>query len=438
MTTRAYYNEIDKFNVAWLKELMKAGVIAPGEVDDRSIEDVQSSDLKGFTQCHFFAGIGVWSYALRAAGWPDDSPVWTGSCPCQGFSTSGKGEGFSDKRHLWPVWFRLASKCRPHTIFGEQVASKAGLAWLDVVSADLEGKGYAIGAADLCAASSGAPHIRQRLFFCAHPKTIRRKRFQPRSDHLETATQSEYVHADYGLSSGVEAISECERRRTGSFREGCRCSNESNEAPERLASQLSATHRRQTSGSSNPNGGNASAERLRRSGTNGLRSEDCEAGNRGNSARCCEGACVGESSESRESQEPIGRPSSAGDSLITDSPGRRTRQQTSATVGHGSPADAASCACGSHDSEQSRPQRRFENLRDARGPGWLDPFTARSVAEAGTTRGFWSDCDWWYGRDEKYRPIEPGLFPLVNGAAHRMVKLRGYGNALVAPLAQAF
>lgn len=55
----AYYNEIDPFATAWLRELMKAGHIAPGEVDTRSIEDVVPSDLAGFRQCHFFAGIGV-------------------------------------------------------------------------------------------------------------------------------------------------------------------------------------------------------------------------------------------------------------------------------------------------------------------------------------------------------------------------------------------
>lgn len=63
----AYYNEIDPFAAAWLRELIKAGHIAPGEVDTRSIEDVAAVDLVGFTQCHFFAGIGVWSYALRCA-----------------------------------------------------------------------------------------------------------------------------------------------------------------------------------------------------------------------------------------------------------------------------------------------------------------------------------------------------------------------------------
>ena len=161
----AYYNEIDPLAAAWLRELIKAGHIAPGEVDERSIADVMPSDLAGFTQCHFFAGIGVWSYALRQAGWPDDRPVWTGSCPCQPFSSAGKGKGFKDERHLWPDFFRLISQCCPATCFGEQVASKDGLAWLDLVQADMENAGYAFGAVDTCAAGFGAPHIRQRLYW---------------------------------------------------------------------------------------------------------------------------------------------------------------------------------------------------------------------------------------------------------------------------------
>ncbi|MFS1524483.1 hypothetical protein ACL7TT_10270 [Microbulbifer sp. 2304DJ12-6] len=36
----AYYNEIDPFSAQWLRELISAGHIAPGEVDERSIEDV--------------------------------------------------------------------------------------------------------------------------------------------------------------------------------------------------------------------------------------------------------------------------------------------------------------------------------------------------------------------------------------------------------------
>lgn len=163
----AYYNEIDPYAAGWLRNLIAAGHLAAGDVDTRRIEDVQPDDLRGYTQCHFFAGIGGWSLALRRAGWPDDKPIWTGSCPCQPFSSAGKGEGFADERHLWPHFHWLIQQCQPSVVFGEQVASKDGLAWLDLVQADLEGTGYASGAVDLCAAGVGAPHIRQRLWWVA-------------------------------------------------------------------------------------------------------------------------------------------------------------------------------------------------------------------------------------------------------------------------------
>jgi DNA (cytosine-5)-methyltransferase 1 len=164
----AYYNEIDPFAAQWLRNLVAAGQIAAGDVDQRSITDVRPDDLNGYTQCHFFAGIGGWSYALRLAGWPDDRPVWTGSCPCQPFSVAGKQRGSEDDRHLWPAFFRLIRECRPASVFGEQVAGAAGLAWLDHVCADLEDAGYAAAAANLGAHSVGAPHIRQRLYWVAH------------------------------------------------------------------------------------------------------------------------------------------------------------------------------------------------------------------------------------------------------------------------------
>jgi DNA (cytosine-5)-methyltransferase 1 len=166
MTT--YYNEIDPYAAQWLRNLIDAGYIAAGVVDTRSITEVQPDDLKGFTQCHFFAGIGVWSYALRLAGWDDSRPVWTGSCPCQPFSAAGKGTGFNDERHLWPELHRLIRQCRPPVVFGEQVASKDGLEWLDAVQADLEASGYASAAVDMCAAGIGAPHIRQRLWWVGY------------------------------------------------------------------------------------------------------------------------------------------------------------------------------------------------------------------------------------------------------------------------------
>ena len=163
----AYYNENNKFAAEWLRNLIKEGLIAYGEVDERSIAEVRPRDLRGYVQCHFFAGIGGWSQALRLAGVPDDFPVWTGSCPCQPFSSAGKQQGFADERHLWPVWFDLVRQCRPERIVGEQVAAAVGKGWLDLVCGDLEAEGYACGAVVLGAFSVGAPHIRQRLYWVA-------------------------------------------------------------------------------------------------------------------------------------------------------------------------------------------------------------------------------------------------------------------------------
>lgn len=161
----AYYNEIDPYAAQWLRNLIAAGHIAPGEVDERSIADVSPDDLAGYDQCHFFAGIGGWSLAARLAGWPDDRPLWTGSCPCQPFSVAGKQAGFDDVRHLWPIFRDLIAKRYPAAVFGEQVASASD--WLGLVRSDLEALGYAVGAIPVEAASAGAYHKRDRFWFMA-------------------------------------------------------------------------------------------------------------------------------------------------------------------------------------------------------------------------------------------------------------------------------
>ena len=298
----AYYNEIDPFAAAWLRELIKAGHIAPGDVDERSIEDVTPDDLRSYTQCHFFAGIGVWSYALRQAGWPDDRPVWTGSCPCQPFSTAGKGGGFADERHLWPAFHHLISQCQPPVVFGEQVASKDGLAWLDLVRADCEASGYAVGAVDLCAASVGAPHIRQRLWWVADSM----RGGQPRQGIM-------------GRSSDSEAQGDREEYRA--FDAGRSCG-------------MADTNRQTCSGR----------------GVQGP------------------GEGVGASSW-------------------------------------------ATCKRPAGLCKDSRPS---------------------------PLHGFWRNADWLHCRDGKWRPVESGTFPLAHGLPARVVRLRGYGNAIVPQAAAQF
>jgi len=201
-----YYNEFDPNAAAWIRQLIADKQIPYGHVDDRSITEVTPSDLAGYVQCHWFAGIAGWPLALKLAGWPDDRPVWTASLPCQPFSSAGKQAGTDDERHLWPVFQRLVSECRPPAIFGEQVASKiAREKWFPGVCLDLQAMGYPVTALDLCAPLAGedgkgrlvrgdqetwepivigAPHIRQRLYWVAY-----RGMANPPSDRRERARQ---------------------------------------------------------------------------------------------------------------------------------------------------------------------------------------------------------------------------------------------------------
>ena len=203
------YNEIDPYAAQWLRNLINAGEIPPGDVNETLIENLNADDLIRYTQCHFFAGIGGWPLALRLAGWPDDEPVWTGSCPCQPFSVAGKGLGEDDPRHLWPAFRKLIAKCRPNVVFGEQVAGAAGLRWLSGVQADVEEDSYRLGLAELCAAGVGAPHIRQRLFWVADCPE------RGRGEQRGADQPGRSGYADGGGAAGRMADAEDANRRTG-------------------------------------------------------------------------------------------------------------------------------------------------------------------------------------------------------------------------------
>jgi len=298
----AWYNERDPLAAQWLRNLIEARLIAPGIVDERDIRDVEPAELAGYTQCHFFAGIGVWSRALRQSGWPDDRQVWTGSCPCQPFSAAGKREGFADERHLWPHWYWLIEQCAPSSVLGEQVASKDGLGWLDLVSTDLEAAGYAFAPFDLCAAGFAGAHIRQRIYFVG--------------------------------------LADCDDARLEGW----------HRVPER-ADQRPAWQSGVAGGMVNADGGNASATRLQRSGQYGQQPED------------------------------------------------------------GLPLWRTDCRLGNN------------------APGTLGtgaPLLGRNAA------------DWLFCRDGRWRPVEPGTFPLADAAPARVGRLRAYGNALDAETAAQF
>jgi DNA (cytosine-5)-methyltransferase 1 len=403
----AYYNEHDPKAAAWLRELIKAGMIAPGEVDERSIEDVIPNELAGFDQCHFFAGIGVWSYALRLAGWPDDRPVWTGSCPCQPFSAAGKGEGTADERHLWPALHFLIEQRRPAVFLGEQVASKDGLAWLDIVHSDLAAAGYAIGAADLCAAGVGAPHIRQRLWIVGK-----------RLEHAESDGWGEWRaepserSPERGRSAGGMADADCygpEKQLGQSGEREPACRSGSSEAG--FVSRLGDTC------------GQGLPEQFGERGI--LRQAD--GGSEGQAA-------VGGSFDGGMANAE-GSGSGAG---LLDS--RSTGERRPFLADNGSDGRMA-------DAERRAAERHGHKMGSAPGgvqgqarEQWLrdDARDGIATGRPGPTNGHWRAADWLHCRDGKWRPVEPGTFPLAHGTSGRVGRLRGYGNAIVAQAAQAF
>lgn len=215
----AYYNENDPVAAEWLRRLIAAGLIPAGVVDERDIRDVAPAELVRFTQCHFFAGIGIWPLALRRAGWPDDRPIWTGSCPCQPFSSAGAGEGFADERHVWPHWHWLIQHVRPRLIVGEQVATKDGLGWHDLVSDDLGGIGYACGAVIISAAGFGldwrgsaeARRLERAIRLCPDPLVARHlDSFARWADQalaiggFHIRERQYFVGLEHGISEGLE------------------------------------------------------------------------------------------------------------------------------------------------------------------------------------------------------------------------------------------
>ena len=440
----AFYNEIDKYAAAWLRNLIAAGHIAPGVVDERSIEDILPEELLEYTQCHFFAGIGVWSHALRLAGWPDDRAVWTGSCPCQPFSAAGKGAGTSDLRHLWPAFHHLVHHCHPPVVFGEQVASKDGLNWLDLVQADLEVSGYAVGATDMCAAGVGAPHIRQRLYFVAESA---QQQHGPRGGRAPRRDE----HSDCGIVGipGFPNLMQPEQpagERPGSREADSRGPRRESSGPGEAGDMADAQEAGRRLRGSDLAGGDERGEAQeleQRSGGSGLRTLGHP-----QSGRCNNGILRIENgaertAEGRRQTEGLRFPDLADSGhagLLAhhhhqgleggERAGERTGIQRQAVERGGEAGGAA-------DPEHAKRRPVDEHREDGCHREDAGRQEAHGIAGAcGEVR--WSACDWIYCRDGKWRPVEPGTFPLAHGAPNRVGRLRAYGNAIVAPCAQTF
>lgn len=194
----AFYNEINDYAADWLENLIENGLIAEGVVSRKSITELEPDDVQGYTQCHFFAGIGGWSLAARMAGWDDARPIWTGSAPCQPFSAAGKGKRTDDPRHLWPHFHRLIDAIRPPCIVGEQVAQQAGYDWINGVGADLEASAFEWRAMDIAACAVDSPQQRQRLYWVAIAMAeSERAGWGPRGDYRSGESPS----ADRGIAS---------------------------------------------------------------------------------------------------------------------------------------------------------------------------------------------------------------------------------------------
>jgi DNA (cytosine-5)-methyltransferase 1 len=409
MKLKAYYNEFDPSAAAWLRELIKMKLITDGEVDERSIADVVGSDVRGFDRVHFFAGIGGWELALQLAGFT--GRIWTGSCPCQPFSSAGNQKGKSDERHLWPHMYRLIRECRPGIVLGEQVDGAIKHGWLDDLCDDLERENYAIRAQVLAAACVGAPHIRKRLYWGA----------------FRTAdTTSKGLERNF-----KRAIEGMEHRRSFGCTDDVRLSNSSSQGLQRHGGfeqesvQTGRTGEERHAGESGSRMGN----------TCGARRPQLHSEFRSGIERVSE--VKWECSSVRDGADGWLANASVEQTIASDEGGFYAESSGSSWLGNAE-----------HNGQSTSEIRRSTSESE----------TESGVLQFKGSSSEWSNPDWIYCRDNKYRPIKPGIKPLVDGLPKgvvrgsdpsapinadetqeaRVMRLKGYGNAIVPQLAAEF
>ena len=445
-----YYNEYDAKTAAWLKQLITDGLVPHGDVDTRSITEVTAGDLSGYTQCHFFAGIGGWSLALQLAGWPRGRPVWTGSCPCQPFSSAGKQKGAEDERHLWPAFFNLIRQCRPEHVFGEQVASAIGHGWLDGVSADLESEGYACGATVLGAHSVGAPHIRQRLYWVAHTDRSVGNFGSEKQERREAGGNVDRRDCE-GAFRMADPIS---ARKCGGDERGLGASGGEVGEPQDGKSATNESSNRcedalRMAIPSNNGAGCITGE------ASGLRGESLDAGTESIRQTHGQGSTSGVDSRSSSCASGVEHPECGGLLGGSNSNGESTEARRQAESNNNrEPSEG--CADADRVANPQSSRCEGNELQPIRRE-WTEIGNESHASGSGATC-HWNNYTLIPCRDGKSRRIESGTFPLVarlpkgmvyssdpgepinpqETAEARVMRLRGYGNAIVPQVASAF
>ena len=311
---------------------------------------------------------------------------------CQPFSQAGARAGFTDERHLWPAVFWHISQCQPDRLIGEQVSSRDGLVWLDLVCSDLENAGYACGATVFPSAGVGAPNIRHRIWWCADRLAVanqgQRGRLPDGQGSVEHRTPSGRQQgngiAQSGGSNGGLADS------GGVGREQRAGSGEQ---------QVSARERRGEPDDGGGTGGVGDPSETRRSGGQNARAD-----------------CGDEGADGSGRVQPE-RASAHGGLEPAEGRGRRKHRHVGETIGGGQ--NAGQSAQPDVDAGGGLRHAGGAGLAHAEPPAlrnagsWIEE--RRAAEQSAGARHPWRELEWIVCLDGRQRPTEPALFELAPG-----------------------
>ena len=467
----AYYNDNDPKVCQELESLIKRGRIPFGHVDSRSIKEIEPGDFEDATVAHFFAGIGGFALAgliSRFGRFADAHGFrWiSGSCPCQPFSTAGRGAGFNDPRHLWPEFYRLISGAKNFDfVVGEQVGNASGRTWLATVSDDLAASSYQVAYADLPAASIGAPHKRSRLWFIGESERLQRYRLansysgpglsdKPRiwpesigsgQDDRVADPSGKPRRADAGGMAGTGSQVEGEevQRQRGGNASGRGGGTSS------MADPIGKGSQGRLQGGQDTQRQSVNRYAGRNCPVDGLADPSNIGHKRGGAARG-RGHGFENGGDDVSMADPERRRLLDSATYNREHASARQSEWDSA-VNVGQPSQGREIEAGGALDHSTRARTEFSGLQAITEPDWphdglLGPtnthaggFTKSDLEEA---RACWDSGakNWESGQlqlcaDGKYRIVEPSIRPLAHGVSNRSFKLKALGNSIVPQVA---